>query len=192
MAKHETSGEEAQRAAAAGAAIVDFLNSRPHATPTLPDTLSSPEEAARVLRPFSTNGELALSEDDLRRLRGLRADLMTIVAPSDPVAERTGWERVSQHAAAVPFRYAFPGTGEVRVEPAAGSAVLGNVIGSVAELLSTGNWSRVKACANPACSHVFYDTTRSRTQRWDSYEVCGNRINVAAYRTRRARPGRPP
>jgi predicted RNA-binding Zn ribbon-like protein len=29
-----------------------------------------------------------------------------------------------------------------------------------------------------------YDTTRSRTQRWHSYELCGNRANVAAFRAR--------
>ena len=77
------------------------------------------------------------------------------------------------------------------MEPAAGPTVPGSIIRSVAELIASGNWSRIKACANAACAHVFYDTTRSRTQRWDSYEVCGNRVNVAAYRTRRTRPGQP-
>src|SRR5258708_5576526 len=185
MTQHDTSGEAVRRVPAAAGAIVDFLNSRPHATPTLPDTLADPEEAARILRPFSPRGESTPSDDDLRRLQELRTDLMAAVTSAGSAAERTAWERVSQHAAAAPFRYAFPGPGEVRVEPAAGPMVVGNVIRSVAELIAAGNWSRIKACANAACVHVFYDTTRSRTQRWDSYEVCGNRVNVAAYRTRR-------
>ncbi|MEO3773386.1 CGNR zinc finger domain-containing protein [Micromonospora sp. B9E7] len=42
----------------------------------------------------------------------------------------------------------------------------------------------MRICGNEMCSHVFYDTTRSRTQRWHSYERCGNRTNVAAYRAR--------
>ncbi len=36
------------------------------------------------------------------------------------------------------------------------------------------------------CDEVFYDTTRSRTRRWHSYESCGNRANVSAYRARTA------
>ncbi|MEV4754512.1 CGNR zinc finger domain-containing protein [Micromonospora sp. NPDC049559] len=27
-----------------------------------------------------------------------------------------------------------------------------------------------------------------RTQRWDSYETCGNRVNVAAFRARKKQP----
>ncbi len=32
--------------------------------------------------------------------------------------------------------------------------------------------------------HAFYNATRSQTQRWHSYAVCGNRSNVATYRRR--------
>ncbi|MCU1658127.1 MAG: zinc finger protein [Pseudonocardiales bacterium] len=32
-------------------------------------------------------------------------------------------------------------------------------------------------------------STRSRTRRWHSYEMCGNRTNVAAHRARTARGG---
>jgi len=190
MAKRETAAAATRQAPAAAAAIVDFLNSRPHASPAFPDALAGGPEAARVLQPFSPGGEPTPSDDDLRRLRELRADLMAVAAPADPLTEREAWERVSRHAARAPFRYRFlfPGGGgaEVRAEPADGDQVTSNIIRSVAELISSGDWSRIKACANPACAHVFYDATRSRTQRWDSYEVCGNRANVAAYRSRRA------
>jgi hypothetical protein len=186
MAKRETSDEAAPRpSAAVGAAIADFLNSRPHAT--VPDKLDRPADAERLLQPFGGSGALTLSDDDLHLLRELRADLVAVIAPEDTAAEHSAWERVSQHAAAAPFRYAFPGGGEVRVESAAGDTASGGIIRSVAELLTAGDWSRIKICANPMCTGVFYDATRSRTQRWDSYEQCGNRANVAAYRTRRAR-----
>ncbi|MFD9007044.1 CGNR zinc finger domain-containing protein [Streptomyces sp. NPDC059582] len=55
----------------------------------------------------------------------------------------------------------------------------------MAEMIADGTWQRIRACANEDCAHAFYDTTRSRTQRWHSYEDCGNRTNVAAYRARR-------
>ncbi|WIX80405.1 CGNR zinc finger domain-containing protein [Amycolatopsis carbonis] len=30
------------------------------------------------------------------------------------------------------------------------------------------------------------DTTRSHTRRWHSYELCGNRANVASHRARKS------
>jgi predicted RNA-binding Zn ribbon-like protein len=187
MAKRETSGETARRTpAAVGGAIVDFLNSRPHAS--RPDGLDNARDAALLLRPLSPDDAPALSEDDLRLLRELRANLLAVIAPADAdaAAADQAWERLSGNAAAVTFRYTFPGGGEVRLEPVAPDTLPGAIIKSVAELVLAGDWSRIKICAHPQCSAAFYDATRSRTQRWDSYEVCGNRANVAAYRTRRA------
>ena len=55
---------------------------------------------------------------------------------------------------------------------------------AVADILRDGTWKRMRVCANDGCRAVFYDATRSRTQRWHSYELCGNRANVAAFRAR--------
>ncbi|MFF4955535.1 CGNR zinc finger domain-containing protein [Streptomyces sp. NPDC001222] len=55
----------------------------------------------------------------------------------------------------------------------------------MAELMADGTWSRIRVCDNEGCRHVFYDTTRSRTQRWHSYATCGNRTNVASYGARK-------
>ncbi|MEO3748322.1 CGNR zinc finger domain-containing protein [Plantactinospora sp. B5E13] len=68
-----------------------------------------------------------------------------------------------------------------------GDPVIGGITLAVAELVAAGTWSRIRTCANEQCQHVFYDTTRSRTQRWHSYEMGGNRANVAAYRARSSR-----
>jgi predicted RNA-binding Zn ribbon-like protein len=65
-----------------------------------------------------------------------------------------------------------------------GASAVGSVVRAVAELIATDRFSRIRLCANEDCSHALYDGTRSRTQRWHSYEVCGNRANVAAYRAR--------
>jgi predicted RNA-binding Zn ribbon-like protein len=67
-----------------------------------------------------------------------------------------------------------------------GDPVVGRIVQDVATLITTGNWSRLRYCANEVGGAVFYDTTRSRTRRWHSYEYCGNRTNVAAYRARNA------
>jgi predicted RNA-binding Zn ribbon-like protein len=57
-----------------------------------------------------------------------------------------------------------------------------------ADLLCEGDRKRVRKCESPACILFFYDTSRSRTRRWCSMDLCGNRAKVAAhYRRRYAR-----
>lgn len=46
--------------------------------------------------------------------------------------------------------------------------------------------ARLKHCANPACSMVFYDQGKNAKRRWCSMSACGNRDKVARFRARRA------
>lgn len=43
---------------------------------------------------------------------------------------------------------------------------------------------RLKHCANPACSMVFYDVGKNNRRRWCTMSVCGNRDKVARFRRR--------
>ncbi|MGI8595075.1 MAG: CGNR zinc finger domain-containing protein [Solirubrobacteraceae bacterium] len=52
----------------------------------------------------------------------------------------------------------------------------------VALELSEIDVARLKRCARPACNLVFYDTTRSGTQRWHAESPCGNRERQRRYR----------
>lgn len=88
--------------------------------------------------------------------------------------------------AGVAFRMEFHAPLHVRQEQVSGDPVLGGIVLTVAGLVCDGLWPRLRVCANHACREVFYDTTRSRTRRWHSYELCGNRANAAAYRARNA------
>ena len=54
-----------------------------------------------------------------------------------------------------------------------------------ADLLCKGDRERVRKCGSPACVLFFYDTSRNRTRRWCSMDLCGNRAKVAAYFRRR-------
>jgi predicted RNA-binding Zn ribbon-like protein len=47
---------------------------------------------------------------------------------------------------------------------------------------------RVRHCAREACDLLFYDTTRSRTQRWHSESPCGNRERQDRFAARSAGP----
>lgn len=61
-----------------------------------------------------------------------------------------------------------------------------------ANLMVSKRATRLRRCANhDTCVLVFLDTSRSRTRRWCSMDLCGNRSKVAAHdaRVRRRRAG---
>ncbi|WP_143059852.1 CGNR zinc finger domain-containing protein [Streptomyces melanosporofaciens] len=187
MAREES--DSARRIPATAAAMVDLLNSRPHG-PGFPDTLQTPETASAVLRPFGQPAAEVPSPQRIAKVRGLRTTLMDIASAPDSAEAAPGWAQLAERASAVTLRQDFSEPGTVRLRQVGGDPVVGGITLAVAELVSDGTWPRLRICANELCSHVFYDTTRSRTQRWHSYEVCGNKSNVAAYRARRkTRPG---
>jgi predicted RNA-binding Zn ribbon-like protein len=163
-------------------AIVRLLNSRPHATPTLPDRLETAESAAEILQPFTPAADL--SQHQLDGIRALRADLMAVLEATTTADADKAWAELSDHVAEVSLRQVFSSSG-VDLEQVTGDDVIGGITLAIAELVDAGQWTRVRICANDLCRGVFYDTTRSRTQRWHSYEVCGNRSNVAAHRARK-------
>ena len=62
--------------------------------------------------------------------------------------------------------------------------LLAAVARSAAELLTEGETSRIRLCANPACTLFFYDDSRTHRRRWCSMSLCGNRHKVAAFARR--------
>lgn len=62
--------------------------------------------------------------------------------------------------------------------------VLAPVSVAAAELLSEGNFRRVRKCDDPTCVLWFYDRTKAGRRRWCSMASCGNRLKVKTYRGR--------
>ncbi|MDT3499463.1 CGNR zinc finger domain-containing protein [Stenotrophomonas maltophilia] len=71
-----------------------------------------------------------------------------------------------------------------RRDGSAGS-LLEPVAAAFARLLSEGDLSHVRKCEAHDCTLLFHDTTKSRRRRWCSMAQCGNRMKVAAFRSRR-------
>jgi predicted RNA-binding Zn ribbon-like protein len=65
-------------------------------------------------------------------------------------------------------------------------AMLGPVLRSAAELLTSPEAASVRECASPSCSWMFVDRSRTGRRRWCSMRTCGNR-NKARRHYRRAR-----
>jgi predicted RNA-binding Zn ribbon-like protein len=172
------------------ARLIGFLNSRPRGG--RPDGLASGESAAALLDSLGL-GAGSLDDVGLERLRRLR-DLLAVLADRevDDGRRRAAWDAVNEIAAGVPTVVRFVSDDESAVRPAGEGvdAIVGALIADLDRAVSSGSWKRVRLCAYEPCNSAFYDATRSRTQRWHSYEVCGNRANVASYR-RRAAAGSP-
>jgi predicted RNA-binding Zn ribbon-like protein len=55
---------------------------------------------------------------------------------------------------------------------------------ALANLLAEEDLTHVKACEGRACTLIFADRTRSRSRRWCSMEICGNRAKQLNHRHR--------
>jgi predicted RNA-binding Zn ribbon-like protein len=65
--------------------------------------------------------------------------------------------------------------------------ILAETARSFADVLASGDVSRIKICRNPECRWVFYDRTKARSRCWCDDKVCGNRERVRRARSRVAR-----
>lgn len=45
--------------------------------------------------------------------------------------------------------------------------------------------NRLKKCANPNCSHLFYDSSKNNTRSWCSMKSCGNLMKARAFYERK-------
>jgi predicted RNA-binding Zn ribbon-like protein len=71
--------------------------------------------------------------------------------------------------------------------PGGGGAkgALGRVLADAAVAASRGTWARLKICAAEDCRWAYYDHSKSRTGRWCSMQVCGNRHKTRRYRRKK-------
>ena len=70
------------------------------------------------------------------------------------------------------------------VSDAALDRMLWSIAQSAAELLTTGDFSRLRECGGDNCGWLFEDISRNRSRQWCDMQVCGNLAKVRRYRTR--------
>lgn len=73
------------------------------------------------------------------------------------------------------FSKARPGNAASLLEPVAQALV---------RLLTAEQLERVRQCEAHDCTLLFHDLTKSHRRRWCSMALCGNRMKVAAFRSR--------
>lgn len=166
--------------------LLNLLNSHPIGGSA--DAFASTASATSYLAScgFSTRG-VRVTPAGLRTLLTLRDAVVAAIEGAD-VEGRSPWAVLGDMAEASPLVVQFCPSppGSALVPSAAGvRGVVGEVLAAVHTALADGSWSRVRLCALEQCHSAFYDASRSGTQRWHSYAMCGNRTNVAAHRAKR-------
>jgi predicted RNA-binding Zn ribbon-like protein len=175
-------------------ACLDFVNSewtdwRGHDAPT--DRLSSPEWWRRFLDRWGmseatvtgpTRGRLA----ELRKLRQITRGVLQ--KGRRPTRSELSW--LDRRLASSPHRWAIDAGDSglaYRVLPTRPGwpAVTAALILSFSRLVNDAERSRIKKCANPDCSYLFYDVSTNHSRRWCFSNVCGNLMHVREFRARR-------
>jgi len=62
-------------------------------------------------------------------------------------------------------------------------AIMAATVTSYAQLLAGDGLDRIRVCANPDCSWLFYDHTRNQSRRWCDPNMCGTLLRVRRHRT---------
>lgn len=153
------------------------------------DDLADPNRAAAWLAEHDLlPGGQTVTTAELRHLHRFRAVLHELAAADPPADVLTAFNQLSAAAPQV-VRIATDERGRLRTVLAPHhpgvTAVIADLAASVHEAVLTGAWPRLKACANPDCAWLFYDTSRSRTGRWCSMRACGSIHKARAYRGRK-------
>lgn len=161
--------------------LINLINA--HSIGGAPDAFDTAASAASYLTEsgFEAGDDVKVTPAGLHQLRTLRDALIAVIERPD---DDSAWAQLDAIAAHAQLRVRFSASGrsDLATEASGVQAIVDQTIASLHAALADGTWSRVRLCALDVCHSAFYDATRSRTQRWHSYAVCGNRTNVAAYR----------
>ena len=145
------------------------------------DALADAASASSYSSRFST---LRSMRGSLRPYRALQRAVLAIV---DALIDgsRPPLEALNALAAREPAMYTLErrpdGTLHARLRPKRASAAATLLVAAIREL-SELEPSRLRRCARPECTLVFYDVTRSATQRWHAERPCGLRERQRRHR----------
>jgi len=174
-------------------ACLDFVNSewtdwRGKKTPT--DRLGTPEWSTGFLTRWgmTSAGLAAPGAKRIEELRALRRIMRSVLQSGRrPTRSELAW--LDARLARSPQRWVIGVSGSQLspgIVPARPGwpAVIAALILSFGQLLSEADRSRIKKCANPDCSYLFFDVSTNHSRRWCFSNLCGNLTHVREFRNR--------
>ena len=101
--------------------------------------------------------------------------------------DRRTRERIRAAGASVSMSVDLDASGRPIVVPPRDSRGLQRITATAMAAIASADpdqLRRLKACVNPACGWVFFDTSRSRSGTWCAMNICGARHKMERYRSR--------
>jgi predicted RNA-binding Zn ribbon-like protein len=153
-----------------------------------PDTLTTLAELDAFYDAHAYTGARAHDEAELEAVRALRPRLRELLTSDREDAVETVNRMLAEHHA-VPrlvthdeWDYHLHATDADA--PLADRIVVETAMAMV-DVVRTDEMGRLSICADPSCQGIVLDLSRNRSRRFCSV-ACGNRVAVAAYRSRRS------
>ncbi len=169
--------------------VQTFLNSRWDLTSHNEEELASPSAVSTW---FVEHGLFdrrhALTESDRRRVLEVREGLRELLFVNNGAVEDPEVVARLNSALRVPRIYVQLGVSDppqFTPQPRDLDGALALIATIVALSQLDGSWTRMKACRGHDCGWAFYDHSRNQASTWCAMSVCGSRVKVRAYRTRR-------
>ena len=168
--------------------VMDFVNTRDLETGV--DVISTPEELGAWLADNELVDDVVEpSERELAEAVRVREAVRELLLAHNEKGIDTDGACNTLEAAARTARIGLRfHEGRTALEPEGdgATAALGRLVAAVADLMTTDEWKRLKACRDETCRQAFYDQSRNRSRAWCSMEVCGNREKARSFRERHA------
>lgn len=164
--------------------LMDLCNTLLNHSHGLEDRLETPEDAEHFFKEvFAIKGKL--SRADFKSVLELRALLrhyfsfLIQLDPHDPTRELNAW------LADYPLHLQLTTSATPQLTSLKEEKIFAPVIVAVYEFLRDLDPARLKKCANPNCSHLFYDVSKNNKRQWCSMQSCGNIMKARAFYARK-------
>jgi predicted RNA-binding Zn ribbon-like protein len=130
----------------------------------------------------------AVQVAELRRLRSRLRHLLEH-APAGKEMDRSAINYLNRNLASTHFVFKVERPDRLKIVPLrkGWSWIIAELVRSTVELITEQDRRRLKVCANPDCSWMFYDGSMNRSRRWCQANYCGNLLKVREFRARRRR-----
>jgi predicted RNA-binding Zn ribbon-like protein len=167
--------------------IQEFVNTRDIETGS--EDLASPDLLASWLEHRGLLADkTAVTESDRQQAVRVREALRAALLTNNGAAfDGDALDTLNRAAQEAPLRVSVQPEGGASLEVSASGVqgAIGRLLGIMFTAMTTGTWSRLKACRSDRCQWAFYDHSKNRSGTWCSMAVCGNRTKTRAYRQRR-------
>ncbi len=132
--------------------------------------------------------EARVTRRELEQALTLRAALRDLVADHHEQGPGAAAEAATLATKDYPLRVAFDeeGTPRLAADNDTVAGALASLLAGLPLAVAGGTWHRLKLCAAESCEWAYYDTSKNRSRRWCSMDVCGNREKTRTFRERQA------